>query len=556
MKQLITNYTFDASAKTITFGDFASIDLESVLVITNVTDNVLIYNFANPALGGIVGSNVLTLNYDTTSMDDTDSLQIFYDVATDYGPGNATDTGTQRVVIASDNPSVTVDGTFWQATQPVSLASVPTHAVTQSGTWNVGLSTGSNAIGSITNTSFASTQSGTWTVDLGATDNAVLDAIASSTGKLDTVVSGNELQVDIVGALPAGTNAIGKLAQNNGIDIGDVTINNTIAAPVYSRITDGTNYMPTGDAAARSIHTTIDNASINVNATLSATDNGVLDTIAANTNSIKTAVELIDNAISGTEMQVDIVASLPTGTNSIGKVTLNSNTDGTYIGDIKFGESLPAGTNSIGSITNTSFAATQSGTWNINNISGTVSLPTGASTSAKQDTIIGHVDGIETLLTTIDADTSVLAGAIASGQMQVDVVAPLPAGTNAIGKLAANSGVDIGDVTINNTLGAGTNDASTIRITESSAASSTVTQVASSASNVTLKAANTARRGLTVYNDSSAILRLKLGATASATSFTVILQPQDYYEVPANYNGIVDGIWATANGYAYVTEVY
>lgn len=34
----------------------------------------------------------------------------------------------------------------------------------------------------------------------------------------------------------------------------------------------------------------------------------------------------------------------------------------------------------------------------------------GVSTSAKQDTIIGHVDGIEGLLTTIDADTSVLAG--------------------------------------------------------------------------------------------------------------------------------------------------
>ena len=34
--------------------------------------------------------------------------------------------------------------------------------------------------------------------------------------------------------------------------------------------------------------------------------------------------------------------------------------------------------------------------------------------------------------------------------MQVDVVAALPAGTNAIGKLAANSGVDIGDVTVDN----------------------------------------------------------------------------------------------------------
>lgn len=100
-------------------------------------------------------------------------------------------------------------------------------------------------------------------------------------------------------------------------------------------------------------------------------------------------------------------------------------------------------------------AATQSGTWNITNVSGTVSLPTGASTSANQTTIIGHVDGIETLLGTIDADTSnistkidTLAGAVSGTEMQVDIVGALPAGTNAIGKLAANSGVDIGDVDV------------------------------------------------------------------------------------------------------------
>lgn len=51
----------------------------------------------------------------------------------------------------------------------------------------------------------------------------------------------------------------------------------------------------------------------------------------------------------------------------------------------------------------------QQGTWDIGDVTGTVSLPTGAATSAKQDTIIGHVDGIEGLLTTIDGDTGVLA---------------------------------------------------------------------------------------------------------------------------------------------------
>lgn len=51
-----------------------------------------------------------------------------------------------------------------------------------------------------------------------------LDSIKTAVETLDNVVSGSEAQVDIVGALPAGTNAIGKLAANNGVDIGDVDV--------------------------------------------------------------------------------------------------------------------------------------------------------------------------------------------------------------------------------------------------------------------------------------------------------------------------------------------
>lgn len=49
-------------------------------------------------------------------------------------------------------------------------------------------------------------------------------------------------------------------------------------------------------------------------------------------------------------------------------------------------------------ITNTSFASTQSGTWNITNISGTVSLPTGAATSALQTTGNSTLSTINTTL--------------------------------------------------------------------------------------------------------------------------------------------------------------
>lgn len=92
-------------------------------------------------------------------------------------------------------------------------------------------------------------------------------------------------------------------------------------------------------------------------------------------------------------------------------------------------------------------------------------------------------------------------------------------------------------------------------VTRDSAGTATLTAVASSASSVTVLAANTGRLGATVWNDSTAILYLKMGATASTTSATVKLAAGAYYEVPYGYTGILDGIWASANGYARVTEL-
>ena len=79
MKVKIDNYSFNSATKQISFTDYTTIRLDGVLLITNVTDNVIIYNFANPLLGGTVLGNVLTLTADTVSMSNGDSLQIFYE---------------------------------------------------------------------------------------------------------------------------------------------------------------------------------------------------------------------------------------------------------------------------------------------------------------------------------------------------------------------------------------------------------------------------------------------------------------------------------------------
>jgi hypothetical protein len=82
MKQLVENYTFSPSSKTITLTDFTTIRLDRILLITDVTNNLVIYQFNNSALGGSVATNILTLDYNTTTgFSSSDALQIFYDSA-------------------------------------------------------------------------------------------------------------------------------------------------------------------------------------------------------------------------------------------------------------------------------------------------------------------------------------------------------------------------------------------------------------------------------------------------------------------------------------------
>lgn len=145
---------------------------------------------------------------------------------------------------------------------------------------------------------------------------------------------------------------------------------------------------------------------------------GELNVLESNSAAIKTAVETIDNAISGSEMQVDVVGSLPAGTNAIGKLAANSGVD---IGDVDV-TSVPA--DPFGA--NADAAATAGGTGSI---------------QAKLRLITSQLDSIKTAVETLD-------NIVGGSEAQVDIVGSLPAGTNAIGKLAANSGVDIGDVDV------------------------------------------------------------------------------------------------------------
>lgn len=127
-------------------------------------------------------------------------------------------------------------------------------------------------------------------------------SIKTAVEKIDDAISGSEMQVDIVASLPAGTNAIGKLAANDGVDIGDVTINNPTIEHVHN------------------------------------TSAGVDGLVIGGRYQVGTPETLNDDDYG--QALID----------SYGRFMMGANIDGTYIGDIKFGESLPAGVNVIGKI--------------------------------------------------------------------------------------------------------------------------------------------------------------------------------------------------------------
>jgi hypothetical protein len=88
MKKLITNYTFIPAEKKVILNDYTSVNVDGVLLITNVTSNTIIYNFASASLGGNTSGNTILLTYNTTSMSKSDGLQIFYDDAQDDNDGD------------------------------------------------------------------------------------------------------------------------------------------------------------------------------------------------------------------------------------------------------------------------------------------------------------------------------------------------------------------------------------------------------------------------------------------------------------------------------------
>jgi hypothetical protein len=137
--------------------------------------------------------------------------------------------------------SVAVTGTFWQATQPVSAASLP--LPTGAATAAAQLPDGHNVtIDNASGASAVNIQDGGNTITVDGTvavTNGTLSVVgngAAATAQRVTLANDSTGVIATVGAvtaitnaLPAGTNAIGKLAANSGVDIGDVDVTSIAA---------------------------------------------------------------------------------------------------------------------------------------------------------------------------------------------------------------------------------------------------------------------------------------------------------------------------------------
>lgn len=489
----ITNYTFDASAKTVTFTDYVTIDLANVISVRNITTNEKLYYTGLPGYTGSAATNVLTFIADDSLSNDTDQLLIFYEDplitpgggilipqpldANVVGPvGQQVMADSLPVTIASDQSAIPISGTVTvdtsllatsakqdtllaelqlkadlTETQPVSLASLP--------------------------------------LPTGASTEATLSTL---NGKIPSglTVTASRLQVE----LPAG-----------GTGLTDTELR---ATPVDVNVVSMSGGGLT-DAELRATPVPMSATNLDIRDLLFGTDKvdvsgstgvGVTGTFWQATQPVSIAATV---AVSGplTDTQLRATAVPISGTIAFSNTTIDVTNTGTF-----------------------ATQAAQSGIWNIGSITTLPSIPAGTNN-------IGDVDVLS--LPAIPAGTNNIG--------DVDVLT-LPAVTIAAAQTLAT-------VTTVNTI---TNTVPTkeVRSSTPSQSSPNVTN-----SSTVILASNANRLGATIYNEGSAICYLKLGATASLTSYTLQIATGGYYEVPFAYTGAIDGITSASTAQLRVTEI-
>lgn len=337
-----SEYTFDASLKTVTITAINPIDLAAFALIVNPVDGIIIFNPRDPTKTGSVATNVLTLTFDTTSMSDSDDLLVLYDDPA-Y-TANTTGLATQATLAAVLLSLQTLDN----------IVSVNRALVTEDNSAAIKAAVEALAAivtGGTLDISGTVSISGPVTEANSAAILAAALAIQTATELLDNTVAGNELQVDVitVPADPFGLNADAAVAAGAAGSMQaklrrlttDIDAIKTATQALAAIITGGTldvSGTVTADAGAgwatsglgleatlqliktatEAVAAIITGGTLDISGTVTADAGNNLNTsalaleatmqsILTGIGQIEIAIEIIDNAISGNEMQVDVL---------------------------------------------------------------------------------------------------------------------------------------------------------------------------------------------------------------------------------------------------------
>ena len=382
------------------------------------------------------------------------------------------------------------------------------------------LPTGSNTIGAV-NQGTAAALSGYWPVRVtdGTNTMPTMDTVARK--GFQSITDGTNgpaaVKAASTAAVAADPSLVVALSPNSAIPTGSNTIgvvNQGTAASIANswrvQITDLTNTMPTGDAVARAIfHKLTDGtntAAVKAASTAAVASDPALVVAISPNNTISTSNASVGATGSAVPASATYIAASD-GTNLTGLRVKAASTaavaaDPSLVVAFSPNSPIPTGANVIG-------AVTQSGTWSVTatqavaaNLNATVVQSTAANLNA---TVTG----------------SGTAGSPAAGVVTVQGAASMTA----------------------------------LVTTEKRSSTSSVTSVAASVTSVNLLAANANRIAALITNDGNSVLFVKLGATASNSSYTYRLTANSQATIDGQWTGTIDGIWTAASGNARITEL-
>lgn len=166
------------------------------------------------------------------------------------------------------------------------------------------------------------------------------------------------------------------------------------------------------------------------------------------------------------------------------------------------------------------------GTVNVNTVTATSPLPINIATSTTQTPVIIN----------LNTNTAGTPGLININT--ITATAPLPIS----GSISSVNAVVSGSL-------------SSVFTQEIKPTTTSITAVSATVGSIQVLAANANRKMASIFAESTATVYVKLGTGASATSYTVKMETDDYFELPFPiYSGVIQASWSSTSGALRVTE--